>query len=396
MIVFLDKGLLSSSFVPVKIVSREREEGVFARILASGVRDGFLPSMVRVYGGPGCGKTVVVRSVLERFMGYRGDVFRSFYVNLKSCRTVFSTANAVLSAICGRFLPANIGLDGVFREIWEELRLVGEGGIRFVCFVFDEVDSIFLDKHYDPSDFFYRFLRYDQYLSGVDVRLMLVVITNNPLMFEDNLDARVKSSMGSDVIVFPPYSKEELIEILEARGRGAFREGVLGAGVVKYCVERMLEKTGDARRALDLLRLSGEVANEKKTVVSKECVLEAFNRGEGDLVLELVRGLSFNSALILGLIALLSVPLVTFSFRELYNAFAKSNFPGADMKILGERRVAEIITELDTLGIISTWNESRGRYGYHKLIKLNVDSKNLLDILSKGIENFRFTSNIEN
>jgi len=344
----------------------------------------------------GCGKTVVVRSVLERFMGYRGDVFRSFYVNLKSCRTVFSTANAVLSAICGRFLPANIGLDGVFREIWEELRLVGEGGIRFVCFVFDEVDSIFLDKHYDPSDFFYRFLRYDQYLSGVDVRLMLVVITNNPLMFEDNLDARVKSSMGSDVIVFPPYSKEELIEILEARGRGAFREGVLGAGVVKYCVERMLEKTGDARRALDLLRLSGEVANEKKTVVSKECVLEAFNRGEGDLVLELVRGLSFNSALILGLIALLSVPLVTFSFRELYNAFAKSNFPGADMKILGERRVAEIITELDTLGIISTWNESRGRYGYHKLIKLNVDSKNLLDILSKGIENFRFTSNIEN
>jgi len=47
--VFLDKGLLSSSFVPVKIVSREREEGVFARILASGVRDGFLPSMVRLW-----------------------------------------------------------------------------------------------------------------------------------------------------------------------------------------------------------------------------------------------------------------------------------------------------------------------------------------------------------
>jgi len=64
--VFRDKGLLSPSFVPVKIVSREREEGVFARILALGVRDGFVPSMVRVYGGPSCGKTVVVRSVCAR------------------------------------------------------------------------------------------------------------------------------------------------------------------------------------------------------------------------------------------------------------------------------------------------------------------------------------------
>jgi len=385
--VFRDKGLLSPSFVPVKIVSREREEGVFARILALGVREGFVPSMVRVYGGPGCGKTVVVRSVLERFMGYRGDVFRSFYVNLKSCRTVFSSANAVLSEICGRFLPVNYGLDGVFREIWGELRLVGEGGVRFVCFVFDEVDSIFLDKHFDPSDFFYRFLRYDQYLSGVDVRLMLVVITNNPLMFEDNLDARVKSSMGNDVLIFPPYSRGELMEILEERSLGAFKEGVLGDGVVEYCAELVSEKSGDARGALDLLRLSGEVANEKRSNVSKECVLEALDKVGVDWVLELVKGLPLSSTVVLSFVAFIASKQDSLSFRELYNVYTSVKYVGNEFTILGERRVAEIVKELDTLGIISTWNVSRGRRGYHKLIKLNVDSKSLLDLLTKGVRN---------
>ena len=69
--VFQEKGLLSVSFVPEILVGREREETYFARVLASGVRDGYFPSMVRVYGGPGCGKTVVVRSVLERFSRYK-------------------------------------------------------------------------------------------------------------------------------------------------------------------------------------------------------------------------------------------------------------------------------------------------------------------------------------
>jgi len=378
--VFRDKGFLSSSFLPVGLVGRSREEEYFARILALGVRDGFLPSMVRVYGGPGCGKTVVVRSVLERFEGYRGDVFRSFYVNLKNCKTVFSAANAVLSAICGRILPVNHGLDGVFREMWGELRLLGENGVKFVCFVFDEVDSIFLDKHFDPSDFFYRFLRYDQYLSGSGVRLMLVVITNNPLSFEDNLDARVRSSMGSDVIVFPPYSRGELVGILEGRVMEAFKEGMLEDGVIKYCAGLVSAKAGDARRALDLLRLSGEVANEKMIPVNKECVIEAVKRGDRDWVLELVEGLSVNSTAILIIIAVLSSKEDAFSFRKVYDDYAKINFSGAKIKQLGERRVAEIITELDTLGIISTWNESRGRFGYHKLIKLNVNFKNLLDL----------------
>ncbi|MCJ7714139.1 hypothetical protein MUO66_06750 [Candidatus Bathyarchaeota archaeon] len=79
--VFLDKSVLSLDYVPKKLVGRESQELFFARMLTAGVEERFLPGMVRVYGGTGCGKTVVVRSVLEKFSRYKKGVFR-FYLLL--------------------------------------------------------------------------------------------------------------------------------------------------------------------------------------------------------------------------------------------------------------------------------------------------------------------------
>jgi cell division control protein 6 len=102
-----------------------------AGVLVNGVRENFLPPVIRVFGRPGTGKTVVVRNVLQGFQDYRGDVFRFFYVNLKKCRTVFSAANALLSGICGKVVPVNLGLDSVFSEIWHEVKGLKVGRERF-------------------------------------------------------------------------------------------------------------------------------------------------------------------------------------------------------------------------------------------------------------------------
>lgn len=362
-------------------MGRGREEEFFARILMLGVRDGFLPSLVRVYGRPGSGKTVVVRGVLERFEGFRGDVFRHFYVNLKGCRTVFSAGNAVLSVIAGRSVPANLGLDRVFSEIWSEIRGLKDAGVSFICLVFDEIDSIFLDKHYDPSDFLYRFLRHDVYLEGSDVEFCLIAITNNPLFFEDNLDAKVRSSMGSDAITFPPYSMKEIVEILDSRLGEAFKTGMISEGLIPIIAKLVTEKTGDARRAVDLLRLSGEVANEKKSRVDADCVYEALDRVEKDWASEQLHDLPFNSALILLFIAYLTTVEKSVSTGELYEVYRKTSVRGKEIRILGERRLSEIVSELETLGLISTWNVSRGRYGYHREIKMVLNPHQVLKIL---------------
>ena len=141
--VFKDKGVLSLSYIPSVLVCREEEEKTFARILAGGVREGFLPPMIRVFGMTGSGKTVVVRSVLERFSRYKGDVFRFFYVNLKNCRTVCPAANGVLSAVCGRRVPVNLGLDSVFSELWIEVAGLRKGGGLFLCLFLDFEFGVF-------------------------------------------------------------------------------------------------------------------------------------------------------------------------------------------------------------------------------------------------------------
>lgn len=112
--------------------------------------------------------------------------------------------------------------------------------------------------------FFYRLLRFEAYLGDPDIRVCLVAITNKPGVFDD-LDERVKPSMGSEVVNFPTYKREELKDILAARAEESFEHGALGEGVINLCADLVSKEFGDARRAVDLLRVSGEVAAESKS-----------------------------------------------------------------------------------------------------------------------------------
>jgi len=222
-------------FLP-RVFHRGVEERFFARILV-GVREGFLPTMIRVFGRAGTGKTVVVRSVFERFSKFMrdvADVVKFYYVNLRGCRSVFSAANAVLSGLCSRKLPNNVGLDKFF----------------------------------------------------------------------DDLDERVKSSMGSEVVNFPTYKREELKDILAARAEESFKHGALGEGVIDLCADLVSKEFGDARRAVDLLRVSGEVAAESKSsVVTREHVQRAWERANRDWVREMIMDLPKGHKVVLAYIA---------------------------------------------------------------------------------------------
>lgn len=381
--VFLDKSVLGLSYVPKKLVSRKREEEFFARILSRGVRESFLPGMIRVYGGPGSGKTVVVRSVLERFSRYKGRVFRFFYVNLKQCRTIFSAANAILSAISGERVPVNLGVDRVFSKIWSAIKMLKSGLTRvFVCLVLDEADSVFADKHYDPSEFFYRFLRHQTYLNDGDIRVCLIAIANNAGVLEERLDARVKSSMGSERIRFDGYSQSDLQAILATRARVAFKPGYVGKETVGLCAKLVSEGTGDARKAVDLLRVSGEVANLRRSKVNSECVHTALDKVEEDYVQEMVERLPEYIITPFIILANIVAKKGKTTTGELYRAYnnAVSKFKKREKyKLLSERRILDLVNELETMGLVATRNFSRGRGGYGKEIMLTVSPTSILE-----------------
>jgi len=378
--VFRRKEVLSLSYVPEVLVAREREEAYFARILTRGVKEGFLPPMIRVYGPPGSGKTAVVRSVLRRFREYKGDVFRYFYVNLKGSRTVFMAANSILFSISGRKVPNSLGLDRVFEEIWEGIRGLKRDRL-FVVLVLDEVESVFLDKHYDPSDFFYRFLRYHVFLDDPDIKLCLIVITNNPAAFEDRLDARVRSSMGGEGIEFDPYSTEELEEILKPRVEEGFRPECVEDGLARFVSWMFTHTVGDARKAIELLRVSGEVANERRGIVDMLACVDARGRAEREWASHKIGSLPLQFALVLWYIAQLCKEGGRTTTSEIYK-FSKKHpvdqIGNKRIARLGERRILEIITQLEAQGVVTTMNVSKGRGGYGKLVRLNMDPEDII------------------
>ena len=379
--VFLDKSVLSLGYIPKLLVCRKIQEEFFSRMLSRGVAEGFLPSMVRVYGGTGCGKTVVVRSVLDRFSRYKKGVFRFFYVNLKQSRTVFSATNAILGSISGEKVAANLGVDRVFSKIWNAIRDLKVGlGKVFVCLVLDEADSVFADKHYDPSEFFYRFLRHQTYLNDSSIKVCLVVIANNAGVLEERLDGRVKSSMGSEMIHFGGYSGLELGQILGERALFAFKVGVVEEGVVELCAKVASEQSGDARKAIDLLRVSGEIANEHKSKVTSECVYSALSRVEKDYVWEMIEGLPEYMSPIVVTLAYLTLKEGKTTTANLYKIYNQTISGSGDVSgFLGERRILELVNELETIGLITTWNFSKGRGGYGKEIRLNISPQSILD-----------------
>ena len=71
--VFSDKSMLNLDYLPSILVARRGEEEYFGRIFVNGVRDNYLPPVIRVTGPPGSGKTVTVVSVCDKFQSYKPD-----------------------------------------------------------------------------------------------------------------------------------------------------------------------------------------------------------------------------------------------------------------------------------------------------------------------------------
>jgi cell division control protein 6 len=80
----------------------------------------------------------------------------------------------------------------------------------------------------------------------------------------------------------------------------AYNDGVLGEMVIPLCAAFAAQEHGDARRALDLLRVSGEIAErENQPQVLEEHVRRAQEKIEIDRVVEVVRTLPTQSNLVL-------------------------------------------------------------------------------------------------
>lgn len=357
---FKDKRVLSS-YTPDAILHRDREIEQAASILSPALR-GDRPSNLFVYGKPGTGKTTVINYVareIERLA--RNKSVHIAYLNCK-LKNAADTEYRVMAALCkafGREVPTT-GLPTL--KIYEEFFdvLAKTGGTNIL--ILDEVDFL-VGKNGDG--FLYNLTRINEDLKGASVSI--IGISNN-LAFTGGLDPRVRSSLSEEELLFPPYNALQLRDILHARATLAFNEGALEDGVVEKCAALAAQEHGDARRAIDLLRVAGEIAEREMVQrVRIEHVDVALGKIDEDRILDAIRAQPHQSRTVLWTI-MQNEGTNTGNIYTLYEDVCKGN----GLKPLTQRRVSDLISELDELGVVDTKVISKGRYGRTRLIELAI------------------------
>jgi len=364
---FINREALTISYIPEAISHREKQINDLGRILASALKGG-RPSNVFLYGRTGTGKTLVSRFVgseLERISQSNGNKVKILYVNCKM-KKIADTEYRLLVALSkelGKEVPfTGLPTDQVYHMFFESL----ESYNKTIIIIIDEIDTL---VQRTGDEILYNLTRVNQELKNS--KISIIGITNN-LGFIESLDPRVKSSLSEEELIFPPYNALQLQDILRTRSSLAFAPSSLEPGVIEKCAALAAQEHGDARRALDLLRVAGELAErncEEKVLIKH--VDMAQEKIDMDRVLETVKAQPKQSQIVLYTIIQLAEKSKEIQTGEVIDSYQTVCIEHG-LKPLTQRRVSDLIAELDLFGVITTKVISKGRYGRTRVITLNL------------------------
>ena len=366
--IFQSRDVLRSTYTPSNLPHREEQINSLASILVPALR-GEIPSNVLIYGKTGTGKTAVAKYVGKE-LEEAGTEERKCSVIYINCEVV-DTQYRILAHLARHF-DKEIPMTGwPTDQVYSEFRDALDEEKKVVVIMLDEVDKLVRKG----DDVLYNLSRVNSDLIRSKVSIIGI---SNDLKFTEFLDPRVKSSLGEDEIIFPPYDAEQIRDILEQRASLSFSSGALQESVIPLCAAFAAQEHGDARKALDLLRISGELAERTRSVVvSEEHVRAAREKIEQDRVEEVIKTLPTQSKLVLYSIVLLEEQGTrNITTSAVYNMY-KQLCPLVETDYLTHRRITDLIAELDMLGILHTVVVSKGRYGRTKEITLSVYSGKL-------------------
>lgn len=371
--VFVNRDLVEPDTIidEERIVGRDKQLESVVSFLKPTLQGNRPPNML-LYGPAGTGKSLITGAVTQQITGLcqsRGERFGVVDINCQPINTLDQAVYELVQTVAKDIgTPVGVPETGVstkrkYRRLYELIN----NHYDSVIFILDEIDLLVGRQTNDEpaySKLLYQLSRASN-TDEIEGRVSVAALTNDP-KFMENIDGRAESSFNPRDVYFPDYDATQLRKILDNR-RDAFRSDALEDDVIPLVAAFAAQSHGDARKAIDLFRGAGDLADERGDgKVIEEHVRESQEEIDKDRSLKLVEGLTTQKK-----ISLYSTAAVAH-----HSTASGSSVPSPvgfklyqwitdelDADQMTRETYVKYVKELSTYGLISTSRKSRGRGG---------------------------------
>jgi cell division control protein 6 len=387
-LIIKNPNVLRHDYIPNRILHRDKQQELVTQSLIPLYQKSIPPNLL-VYGKPGTGKTLVIKKVLKQIQNRVDKNSYHIKIAITNAKDQSNLYNVLVDL--GRqlglkskktsddklWLP-NTGLS--ISEVFNRILYSIEKNKTNTVFVIDEIDHLakLVDK--TGKDILYSITRANLKLKNGSLSLVGV---SNDVRFKEELDPRVISTLSEEEIVFPAYETNEIKEILEDRIPMAFEENVVSTGALNLCASMACKQHGDARRAIKLLNVAAKTAElNQANSITDDHVRLASERIEVDKESQQLDAFSLHEKLLV--ITIMKSPNI--STGDVYSAY-KSLCKTIHQNELTQRRVTQMLSEIELSGLISGRMIHQGIHGNTKKFNLTI-STDLVKNTLKSEETF--------
>jgi cell division control protein 6 len=364
---YKNRDAVKDSYTPTTIVGRDTEVEKYQTALQP-VINGEEPDNIFIYGKTGVGKTAVTNYLLRELTNSaeQFDVALTILkINCEGSNTSYQAAIRLVNQL--RNPQDHLSQAGhaewkVYEAFWDELDAIG----GTILIVLDEIDNI------DDDRLLYQLSRARSDNNVEQCKLGVIGISND-LTYRDQLAAEVTSSLSEKSVFFPPYNATELEAVLQQRADIAFQEDALNDSVIRLCAAFGAQDAGDARKAISLLRETGDLArNESAERITDSHIRTAQQKLEiEEVVTGIEENLSENEQLVLYALTTLDAESDTPTrTRHIYERYCElAAVAGA--REVSNRRIHDFLSDLEGLNIIDSTQRTGGpdgTYNEHMVI----------------------------